>query len=292
MKHDDHAIHFNCDDATLLGILSVPATVHDTAVLIVVGGPQYRVGSHRQFVLLARTLADAGIAVLRFDVRGMGDNNGESRSFERVSDDIAAAIDCLQCRLPELRRIILWGLCDGASAALLYCHETCDKRISGLCLINPWVRSETSLAATQIKHYYTRRRLEPEFWRKLATGRIESGTAAEFMHKLRLAVTGSANASSVRGMTRSGTFQQRMAGAWTSFEGPILLLLSGRDLTAKEFLEAAAHDPAWAGALQHRRLSRRELPEADHTFSDAASRDQVHAATIGWIAQEVAHESL
>ncbi len=290
MKHNDHAIHFNCGDATLLGILSVPATAHDTAMLVIVGGPQYRVGSHRQFVFLARSLADAGVAVLRFDVRGMGDSGGEPRGFERVSPDIAAAIDCLQRHLPQLRRIILWGLCDGASAALLYCDETRDERVSGLCLVNPWVRSEASLAVTQVKHYYTRRLLEPAFWRKLASGGIGSRAPAEFMQKLRVAVNGPAKVEPVPGTARSKTFQQRMAGAWAGFGGPILLLVSGRDLTAKEFLEAAAHDPTWAGALKHRRLSRREINEADHTFSDAASRDQVRDATIGWIAQEVTHE--
>ena len=44
-----------------------------TAVLVVVGGPQVRAGSHRHFVQLARHLATHGHAVMRFDVRGMGD---------------------------------------------------------------------------------------------------------------------------------------------------------------------------------------------------------------------------
>ena len=48
-----------------------------------VGGPQYRVGSHRQFTLMARAFAAAGYPVLRFDYRGIGDSEGESRGFER-----------------------------------------------------------------------------------------------------------------------------------------------------------------------------------------------------------------
>ena len=39
-------------------------------MVIVVGGPQYRAGSHRQFTLLARHIAAAGYPVLRFDARG------------------------------------------------------------------------------------------------------------------------------------------------------------------------------------------------------------------------------
>jgi len=51
-------------------------------VLIVVGGPQYRVGSHRQFLLLSRRLAAEGHPVMRFDYRGMGDASGAMRGFE------------------------------------------------------------------------------------------------------------------------------------------------------------------------------------------------------------------
>lgn len=89
-------------------------------VLIIVGGPQYRVGSHRQFVLLSRRLAGEGYPAMRFDYRGMGDAGGAMRSFEDVRADIGAAIEAFQRAVPSLRRIVLWGLCDAASAALLY----------------------------------------------------------------------------------------------------------------------------------------------------------------------------
>ena len=78
-----------------------------------VGGPQYRVGSHRQFVLLARDLAADGFPVFRFDYRGMGDSEGEFRGFEHVEDDIAAAVEAFRSASPGLREIVLWGLCDG-----------------------------------------------------------------------------------------------------------------------------------------------------------------------------------
>jgi hypothetical protein len=45
--------------------------------------------------------------------------------------------------------------------------------IAGLVLLNPWVRSEVSLAQTHIKHYYGQRLLQGEFWRKLLSGRME-----------------------------------------------------------------------------------------------------------------------
>ena len=283
MNHTDEAISFACGDATLLGILSLPETSVATGVIIIVGGPQYRVGSHRQFVLLARALAGAGFPVLRFDYRGMGDSGGEPRSFDTASDDVAAAIDRLQQRLPEVSQIVLWGLCDGASAALLYMHQTQDPRVSGLCLLNPWVRSEASLAFTQVKHYYTRRLLQPEFWAKLGSGKVGFKAQAEFMHQVRKAITGDPVADPARAAPSERPFQQRMAEAWAGFDGRILLLLSGEDLTAKEFLEHAGRDAAWAGALHRPRLTRRDFPTADHTFSGTASRSAVEAVTVDWI---------
>src|SRR5690349_24048098 len=56
-------------------------------VLLVVGGPQYRVGSHRQFALLCRRLAGRGVPALRFDYRGMGDADGAARTFESVRSE-------------------------------------------------------------------------------------------------------------------------------------------------------------------------------------------------------------
>src|SRR5690606_34644237 len=105
-------------------------------VLIIVGGPQYRVGSHRQFVLLARYLAERGIPVMRFDYRGMGDSDGDMRTFEHVGKDLGSDIDYFFSECSFLKDIVIWGLCDAASAALFYAHQ--DRRISGLVLLNPW----------------------------------------------------------------------------------------------------------------------------------------------------------
>lgn len=294
MTYTEETTLFNCAGDTLLGILTRPQTPADTAVVVIVGGPQYRVGSHRQFVLLSRALAAAGIAVLRFDYRGMGDSSGAQRDFEAVSPDIAAAVDALQQSLPRVKHVMLWGLCDAAAAALLYCHDTQDPRITGLCLLNPWVRSETSLARTQVKHYYIQRLQQKEFWLKLLRGGVAVQALGGLMKNIKTAF-GSASAhgsaSSSAGNTgprqadaRQKPFQQRMALAWHKFPGQILLILSGEDYTAKEFQEFASNDPAWKNYQRHARLQRHEVPGVDHTFSGAASRQQAEQITLKWIA--------
>jgi len=276
------ALQWQCAAEPVLGILSPAAAARpsDLGVLIIVGGPQYRVGSHRQFTLLARDIAAAGHACLRFDVRGMGDSSGAPRSFEALDDDIAMAIDELQRRAPQVRRVVLWGLCDGASAALLYLQRRGDARVAGLTLVNPWVRSVLSQARTQVKHYYLQRLRQREFWTKLFSGRVAAGALVELLGALKRAFGARPQAG------QSGPampFQARMAAAWQAFPGEILLLLSGEDYTAKEFLDHVQQDPAWANALQRPRLSRQDCPGMDHTFSGPGGKALASVHTCAWL---------
>ena len=113
---------------------------------------------------------------MRFDYRGIGDSEGERRTFEDIDPDIRAAIDAFVHQVPSIERIVLWGLCDGASAACLY--APIDPRISGLVLANPWVHTEATQAETYLRHYYVRRLVEPAFWRKLFSGRFSFAESA------------------------------------------------------------------------------------------------------------------
>jgi len=275
MTFTESTLSFSCAGQALVGILAAPEQPSRRAVVIIVGGPQYRAGSHRQFVLLSRALAAAGLAVLRFDYRGMGDSDGDMRTFEQADADVGAALDALQQQLPSVQQVMLWGLCDGASAALLYCNKTQDPRVHGLCLLNPWVRSAASLARAHVKHYYRQRLLQKEFWRRLLSGKVALKAVGELFQNLRL--------SRGRPVPQdSGPFQQRMARAWAAFPGPILLLLSGDDYTAREFVEYAGMDAAWAGLLEQPNVQQHEISGADHTFSSAAWRAEVERMTLDW----------
>lgn len=280
VNYNEHAFTLECEGDVLVGVVAVPERSGCVGVLIIVGGPQYRVGSHRQFLLLARALACGGIPTLRFDYRGMGDSDGELRSFEESGPDIAAAIEAFRTHCPEVDRIVLWGLCDGASASLMYWYATRDPRVSGMVLLNPWVRSDAGMAKTHIKHYYGQRLLDREFWIKLFRGNVNVvGAMRAFFGNLMLAgATGRSNS-----IAEAIDFQDRMAEGLHSFPGPVLLVLSGRDLTAKEFLEYAQSAPRWAGLLGRGGVTRRDMPEADHTFSSASCSREVETCTLDWL---------
>ncbi len=278
MSFTEVAVPFGAQDQYRLGILTKPDASAGVGVIVIVGGPQYRAGSHRQFVLLARALANAGFAVLRIDYQGMGDSAGERTDFTNVTADVAAAINAFQTALPSVTQIALWGLCDGASAALLYWHDTHDPRVVGMCLLNPWVRSEASLARTQVKHYYAQRLAQPEFWRKLVSGRVAVGAISGLLRNVRR-MRGESSQTGAADLP----FQHKMSLAWSTFKGSLLLILSGEDYTAKEFLEYVQTNQQWSSALQQPNVQRRDLTDADHTFSNLQHSREVAVATIHWL---------
>jgi exosortase A-associated hydrolase 1 len=125
MKHNEMAFReapvvFTCCGEEVSGIIHQAENPIGLGVLLVVGGPQYRVGSHRQFVLLARFLAENGVTVFRFDYRGMGDSTGLIQDFEQANADIKAAVGFFLSEVKNVQRLILWGLCDAASASCFY----------------------------------------------------------------------------------------------------------------------------------------------------------------------------
>jgi exosortase A-associated hydrolase 1 len=268
---------FDCAGEQLVGILHLPSRPEaKLGVLFVVGGPQYRVGSHRQFTLMARELAAAGHAVFRFDYRGMGDSTGEARTFEHVQEDIAAALDAFFRAVPDMPGVVAFGLCDAASALLM--QRGWDDRVRGLVLANPWVRTEATEASTVLRHYYARRLLDPAFWRSVFSGEFRLMRSAQSF----LGSVGRAMRTPAGGDAAKPFIERMLAGA-SKFDRPVLLLLSGRDLTAREFERLCAQAPAWRAWINGRTVDQLDLPESDHTFSQAESLSRATEAMRAWL---------
>jgi len=283
MTHNERALMFDCEGESLVGILSGAELPAGRGVLIVVGGPQYRVGSHRQFTLLARHLSECGVPTLRFDYRGMGDSDGEVRSFELAGADIRCAIDRFFASVPGLNDVVIWGLCDAASAALFYAHQ--DARVSGLILLNPWVRTEKGIARAHLRHYYLRRLLQASLWQKLARGEFNFRAAAGALGRFVIDAMGHRRSSGTidESSTSVAPLPDRMEDGLRKFHGRVLLILSGDDLTAQEFKDVVARSRRWRRLLAGERVTRYDLREANHTFARRDWRDQVARWTEAWV---------
>ena len=260
--------------ARMVGILSLPAAPGPRGILIVTGGPQYRVGSHRQFVLLARALAAQGWPVLRFDLRGMGDSEGSARDYRAAGPDIAGALAHFFDAVPTLREVALWGLCDGATAAA--CHAPHDARVHALILLNPWVRSSAGLARATLRHYYLPRLLQGAFWRKLAGGGVRMGASLASLRQVAAATQEAAPQA-------DDAPAPALLRALTQFQGKVLLILSGDDLGAREWQTLLHGDGAWRAVAARAQWTQAQVDGANHTFASAAWRGEVEQLCIHWL---------
>jgi uncharacterized protein len=256
----------SCAGLQLVGTVHVPQSVPlHTGVVFVTGGMQTRAGSHRAFMSMARVMAARGVAVLRFDLPGLGDSEGDLRSFDANGDCLRAAIDSLLSEVAGVEQVLLWGLCDGASAAALYAGT--DKRVAALFLVNPWVHTEQVHAQAMVSGYYRQRILSADFWRKLLSGKVGIWRGLrEYFLNLRRA----REASGASGET----LPERLLHALHTFEGNKQILIAGQDMTGQAFLQASSGGE---------RLPMTVVDDADHTFSSAAARAFLTEASLGAI---------
>lgn len=277
----EEALQFFCEGSHLYGVLHLPDGDPRQGVVLIVGGPQYRVGSHRQFVQLARNLAQAGIAVLRFDYRGMGDSEGGFEGFTDIEADVAAAVDAFERRLPQLQETVLWGLCDGATAAA--CYAAKDSRINGLVLLNPWVRSEAGEAKAYLRHYYWQRLMQPDLWKKIGHGRFKfRDSLGSLFGALRRSAAGG-QLSGENGTQNTPDLVAQIAQGLNHFSGKVLIILSGADLTAAEFKDAMRSSRLLKRVVAQPQYQIEHLPDSDHTFSRKVWKDRVSSLTTQWM---------
>ena len=281
-----------CHQNSLVSILHRPSCFNGQAVLIVVGGPQYRVGSHRQFLEISQSLANDGFLVLRFDCRGMGDSEGSFTGFDNIADDIKAAIDSLYSSEKNIKTLSLWGLCDAATAIAIYAASDC--RVSQLVMLNPWARSEVGIAKAKLKHYYGKRLLTREFWMKLVSGKLNildasKGFSENLVRSWRRKndidkqIHRANEEISAAPLDKDQPLIAQMAARLKAFKGRTLIILSGRDLTAQEFEQQANSFSPMKTWLDSSSVDINRLDDADHTFSRTQWKQQVEIVTSKWL---------
>lgn len=271
------AFDIECQGARLPAILHEASGQH--AVVVVVGGPQYRVGSHRQFVLLARALAAQGFPVLRFDMRGMGDQTGPIADFEAHEPDLLAAISALHSRMPQVQRVTLWGLCDGATLAAMVANR--HPLIRQLILLNPWVRTAHTEAQARLRHYYLQRLFDKAFWRRLMSGEVALWSSLSGLLRQCWTLVLHRIAPPKTGATQASDFVTRMLRGLEQFPGKVGFIVCDQDLTAQEFMALCQSESSWQAMLNRHSVRRHQ--EANHTFSSARWRHQVELWTLEFL---------
>ena len=119
---------------SLAGTLTLPAGPgpFPAAILIAGSGPHDRdenVAGHRPFLVLADHLTRKGIAVLRYDKRGIGKSTGnyDQATTEDFAGDVAAALEFLKTRKEiNVRKIGLIGHSEGGLIAPMIATRSSD----------------------------------------------------------------------------------------------------------------------------------------------------------------------
>lgn len=145
-------VHFTNSAAriTLAGTLSLPAGngPHPAVVLITGAGPQDRdetIAGHKPFRVLAEHLVQRGIAVLRYDDRGVAESTGEfaTATLHDFADDARAAVEFLKARREiDATRIGLAGHSEGGIVAPLVALAIPDEVAFLVLLASPGVTGE------------------------------------------------------------------------------------------------------------------------------------------------------
>ncbi|MCM3563253.1 hydrolase 1, exosortase A system-associated [Hydrogenophaga intermedia] len=314
----------------LLGLLSQPAAdapARDIGMLIVPGGAQYRVGAHRQFRELAHELAAAGYPTLRFDLPGQGDSPGEPLPYTAIGPCLQAAGNALlQASPAACRRIAVFGLCDGASAALLHAHAcmkaqaqshaqadgqahpqanaTSEPTWAGIAMLNPWLEPDAQVQQARERHYYRQRLFSRALWRQLFSGGLGMASVRAALRSAmgsRASPPGGPANASVKAPMNSPTngppvlqpadVNAALAQAWVAWPGQLLLIVGGADLSGQTFDHQVQHHPAWRSRRPAARWQRVLLPGADHTLSRNQWRIAARDALLAWLACQPALQS-
>ncbi|MBC7986780.1 MAG: hydrolase 1, exosortase A system-associated [Sphingomonadaceae bacterium] len=250
-----------CEGEMLVAaILGGPA---ETGIFFVTGGTQVRFGAHRGMRLLADAFAEAGYPSIRYDRRGVGDSSGEDPGFEAGLPDAQAALAAFRAWHPDMRRVLGFGLCDGAT---LLCLEHRALGLEGLLLANPWVVEAKAGAPppAAIRRRYAQQLTSAEGWKRVLTGGIDYRKAIGGV--LRIA----------KPAVKDG-LAARVAAALGETRTPAQIVLARGDATAMAF-EHEWKRGALARCARERRFQVEMLDTDAHSF--ARDGDFERAAAI------------
>ncbi|MCC7003474.1 MAG: hypothetical protein IT357_15060 [Gemmatimonadaceae bacterium] len=197
MPPEPRAITFrNAEGRQLFGTLHAPAVRRPDlpAIVLFSPGAKMRVGPGRLYIPLTEVLTDLGYVVLRFDVFGLGDSEGELEEsllvdvysniqVGRYVADGIAALTWLK-REEGISRYIVGGLCGGALTGLLVAER--ELGIEAILSFGMPVTLDSDSAIpskyltrhdlAQLRRGYLAKLFNPEAWLRLLTFRSDLGT--------------------------------------------------------------------------------------------------------------------
>jgi hypothetical protein len=232
------------------------------------------------FVEMARRLAAAGVAALRFDLRGRGDSAGDvaATDLDGMIEDARAARRLLMAET-GVKRTYWLGICSGGNVALGV--ASLDKDVDGLVLWSVPLFIEQKRKSQEVRRRgifladYVRKLFRRETWAKLVRGKLHLGLVARILFGRRR--------DAAAGPDRDPKNSRRNIMAdLAGYHGPALFIYGSRDdeaVGAPEFFRSFCHEHGIPAAFH-------TIEGANHSYYSAAWQEEVIGLTLDWLAGE------
>jgi pimeloyl-ACP methyl ester carboxylesterase len=255
--------------------------------VILNAGVLHRVGPNRINVRLARELAGAGFASLRFDFSGLGDSRPrqDARPYtEIVVEEVGQAMSALGS-LRGTQSFLLLGMCSGADNAVRVAAR--DVRVKGAVLVEAY----SVPVPGYVLYAYRRKLLSPASWKRLLRGRSEIGSG--LLARLRRSRPVSAESAPAEPLLEPFPADVELVPPRDAFVAEVRGLLQ-RDVrlcfvysleSPAYFTYLTALRPKLKPFLRSGQARLFTFGRTDHVFSPRSVQDEVVAAVRGWAAQ-------
>lgn len=274
--------YFESEGLRLLGALHAPDEGFPRLPLGLVylhGWAGYRIGPHQMFTKMARRAEGMGFCSLRFDFRGRGDSEGDTKAstLTTMIADAVAATDFLRKEF-GLQHVALIGDCSGSEVALGAgpLHEAIRAMVLWSA---PIVAGDRRLSDTakkrQIWRTYLQKVFRKETWRKLVGRGLQVGQI------LRILSTGG------KGAGEDGAAVDAEIDWYERF----------MTFTGERLFIYGGNDPTTAASLEHyeilcarakKAFNKLVIPGANHAFYSLAWENQVIDQSLGWLREQAA----
>jgi pimeloyl-ACP methyl ester carboxylesterase len=255
-----HAETAHVFGADLVGILSHPSAAQAGrfGVILLNAGLVHRAGPYRGYVTLARALAAAGFAVLRYDQSGVGDSPilpDAAPRRRKIETDAAMA---LMTQHAGVDRFVLAGICSGADDAFHLAKD--DPRVAGIALFD-------GLA------YRTK-----AFWLKHALPRL--ARPSKLMRLLNRRSQVEASVEDYRDFPPQAEASEQLASLVARDVRVLFLYTSG---AYSYFNHVGQLADGFGAAAREPQVTLEFWPFCDHTFYLRRDRDRMVATFVAWM---------
>ncbi|MEW9596955.1 alpha/beta hydrolase [Bacillus toyonensis] len=246
----ENLLTFDLKNQRIHGVLHTPQSIKTHTLVIFCGGINAeRTDINNMAINFARFLAPKGIAVFRFDYRGLAISDGNS--WDMTIDTKIEDIKCIVENLSEdFKDIFLLGFSDGARN-ILDLEEICSS-IKGLIMWSPTLIYNKTQQTKQSKPFYDKKR------KKLLFPLYSLYLGKEFYMNLK-------------------NKEEQVPDQWSRLKKNIFISWAEKDRIVNATKELVGNK------TNKSKIHKKTILGASHLYANSGHRDELFAETYNWL---------